>query len=208
MTIVNLASIQAFSVALPQLHLHHSVKTALLSVEAKYTGGIDDFESIWKYPVTVRQDSQRFVSKDSTVTVLWDRATWDRHKSRHRYLRALARFPRSTIFRCLLPILVVYAAWTCVVWKFKMKITGQALSYLSTPLGLMLAFRVNSVVTRFHEARQQWGMLIFNSRNIASMLAACPNAVNEEMRVRCCRLLVAFGWAAKAYSRFETNADV
>ena len=43
-----------------------------------------------------------------------------------------------------------------------------------------------------------------HARNIASLLSASAGeAVDEALRARCCRLLVAYGWAAKAHARWE-----
>ena len=97
----------------------------------------------------------------SLATTLWSQHMWDLHKSRKRYWRALVNFPTGTIFRGLAPVLSVIAAWTSVSYWQKWKVTGAALSYLASPLGLMLAFRVNSVVSRFHEGRSQWGQVRF-----------------------------------------------
>lgn len=185
----------------------------LCSVTSEALAAID---SIWKLPATIDKGpgsrrpsysgASSFVSKDSSVTVLWNRTMWDRHKSRKRYWRAITLFPQSTILRGLLPVVASFTIWAFVVWQFKFTFTSSALSYLSSPLSLMLAFRVNSVVSRFHEARQQWGQLTHKARDIAGVLAACDQ-VDEHVRARCCRLLVAFGWATKAHSRFETDAD-
>ena len=116
-------------------------------------------------------------------------------------------------------------------FNWRRKVTGAALSYLASPLGLMLAFRVNSVVSRFHEGRSQWGQvrfvpidptfpseddarplahllvqMIFNARNIASLISASEtDVVDDQVKATACRLLVAFGWAAKAHARYEDD---
>lgn len=170
-------------------------------------------ESIWTLPVTDEAKtpgrlSKAYVSRESSVSVLWDRQMWDSHKSRNRYWRAISGVPRGTIVRGLAPILAVIAAWASLSYWQRWKFTGAALSYLASPLALMLAFRVNSVVARFHEGRTQWGQMIFNARNIASLLSAAgSDVVDDETKARCCRLLVSFGWAAKAHTRYENDSS-
>ena len=68
-------------------------------------------------------------------------------------MRAVINAPKSTILRALAPMLAGIALWTSLSYWQRWKFTGSALSYLASPIGLMLAFRVNSVVSRFHEAR-------------------------------------------------------
>ena len=116
-------------------------------------------ESIWALPITNEFQTPspgtlaKRVSSKRTVAVLWARDTWDGYKSRRRYLRAVINAPKSTILRALAPMLAGIALWTSLSYWQRWKFTGSALSYLASPIGLMLAFRVNSVVSRFHEAR-------------------------------------------------------
>ena len=77
--------------------------------------------------------------------------------------RAVARCARS-----LAPSLLVLGAWSLIVARLQITLTANALGFLAGPLGLLRAFRVNSVVSRFHEARTVWEMMIFASRNLAS----------------------------------------
>lgn len=128
-------------------------------------------ESIWALPITDESltpgagGSSKLYgglsehTGSSLSTTLWDRHMWDLHKSRARYWRALGFFPKGTIFRALAPLLSVISVWTCVSYWQKWRFTSAALSYLAAPISLMLAFRVNSVVARFHEGRSQWGQV-------------------------------------------------
>mmetsp|Transcript_29833 Transcript_29833/g.66919 ORF Transcript_29833/g.66919 Transcript_29833/m.66919 type:complete len:376 (-) Transcript_29833:576-1703(-) len=170
---------------------------------------ISAIESIWKLPTTQSNSPggcPRFTSKEPSITVLWGRETWDRYQSRKRHWLSIIGFPQSSILRGLLPVLAAYAIWACVVWQRKWTLTSNSVTYLTSPLALMLAFRVNSVSTRLHEGRKLWGALICSARIIASVLAVCGEAVSKETRARCCRLLVAFVWSAKARTQFDGDS--
>lgn len=171
-------------------------------------------QSIWSLPCTKERPlpgapghfRQGKISHDSTVSVLWSQNTWAKHTRSDRYLRSLTTWPRSTIVRGLAPVLSFLGVWTYCVWKLRLTFTTGALGYLSSPLALLLAFRVNSVVARFHEARKLWGQAIFKARNLASLLAASPE-IDAPTRALCCRLLIAYGWTAKAATRYETDVE-
>ena len=110
------------------------------------------------------------------------------------------------VARSLAPSLLVLGAWSLIVARLQITLTANALGFLAGPLGLLLAFRVNSVVSRFHEARTVWEMMIFASRNLASTFAATEeDEMPTAARALCCRLLVAYGWAAKAAPRTPTR---
>jgi putative membrane protein len=48
--------------------------------------------------------------------------------------------------------------------------------------------------------------MIFNARNIASLISASEtDVVDDQVKATACRLLVAFGWAAKAHARYEDD---
>ena len=144
------------------------------------------------------------ISQDSTVSQLWGRAEWEKHTQPSRYWRNVITWPRSTILVTLNPVLLVLAAWSMVVFRNSYKLTAGALGYMASPLALLLAFRVNTAVARFHEARSQWGAAVLHARDLASIVA-CTKEVPLATRALVCRLLVAFGWAAKAAVRYEED---
>jgi len=145
------------------------------------------------------------VSRFTTVSKLWTHEDWERHVHPNRMLFNILTWPYSTIIRALWPVLLALLCWTRVVWLCQLSFTPTALGFLASPLGLLLAFRVNSVVARFHEARSMWGMLIFTARDASSTLAAAHAKIPLATRLRCCRLLVCFGWAVKAATRPEDD---
>ena len=176
---------------------------------------VNAIKSIWDLPITNEYltpspgaatpfGGVSMVSSESTVTTLWNRDIWDQHRSRARWWKTFINFPKSTILRGMLPLLGVVAAWTWVSWLAQWKLTGAAVGYIAAPLGLMLAFRVNSVVSRFHEGRSLWGATINDTRNIASLVSSAGNGPEEDaLKARCCRLLVCYAWAVKAADRYE-----
>jgi len=162
-------------------------------------------DSIWSLPSTQAGTRRALAARErdaSTHAELWARADWDDHTRKDRLLQILVRWPQSTLARALAPSLLVLSAWSCVVWKAHFTMTASALGWLATPLTLLLAFRVNSVIARLHEARTMWGQFIVTTRNLGEILAATST---DELpladRALCCRYLVAFGWCAKAATR-------
>jgi len=147
------------------------------------------------------------VSQESTVTVLWSRADWDKHVNSARYARALLNWPWSTVLRGLLPELAALLLWSCLAWWRHWTLTSGAVGWLASPLALLLAFRVNAAVSRFNEGRVLWGRVIWATRDLALMLAAAPRISHATCEL-CCRLLVSFGWAVKATVRTEGTTEL
>ena len=165
--------------------------------------------SIWTLPCTgegVRRVPMATETREGTHATLWGQTDWDEHTRRDRLLRVVLLSPWSRITHALVPTLLPLAAWTSIAWRLRLTLTTTALGYLASPLGLLLAFRVNSVVARFHEARAIWGKMIFTARDLASTLAATPeDELPLETRALCCRWLVAYAWCAKAAMRVEDD---
>ena len=116
--------------------------------------------SIWTLPCTgegVRRVPMATETREGTHATLWGQTDWDEHTRRDRLLRVVLLSPWSRITHALVPTLLPLAAWTSIAWRLRLTLTTTALGYLASPLGLLLAFRVNSVVARFHEARAIWG---------------------------------------------------
>merc|ERR1711977_818000 len=93
-------------------------------------------------------------------------------------------------------------AWSVFVFNRKLTITANGLGFLASPIGLLLAFRVNSCVSRFHAAREMWGKMTYECRDVASTLSACKE-INAETKARCGSLLAAYAWCAESASTFE-----
>jgi predicted membrane chloride channel (bestrophin family) len=144
------------------------------------------------------------ISRDSTITKLWDREDWARHMDGFRFFRHVLFWPRSTVVRSLFPTLCVFAGWTCVVSLLKLSLPLQALALSASPLALLLAFRVNSATARFSEARTQWGRAVLHARDAASIIATMHN-LSPTRASLCCRLLCSYGWAMKAVLRSESS---
>jgi len=164
-------------------------------------------DSIWALACT--QEGQRRAlaareTRESTHAMLWGKREWEQHTRPSRYLYVVLLWPYSKLAHALAPRVVALAAWSLLVWHLRLRLTATALGYLASPLALLLAFRVNSVVARLHEARGLWGQMTFTARNLASMLSAADtDEVPLATRALCCRLLVCYAWCAKTSVRFN-----
>jgi putative membrane protein len=74
-------------------------------------------------------------------------------------------------------------------------------SLLGIVLGLFLVFRVNSAYDRWYEGRKLWGLLLNNSRNLASKLNAMISVENKKDREFFQQMIPAFAFALKEHLR-------
>ena len=100
--------------------------------------------------------------KEATHATLWGKKEWDqqiayKHGPHRRYARVLARSIYSPLMRGLAPTIALLSVWSVFVFQRKLTITANGLGFLASPIGLLLAFRVNSCVSRFHAARGDVG---------------------------------------------------
>jgi len=167
---------------------------------------INNILSVLDLPIAERQENAKLISSGSSISKLWTKETWHRHRSRSRYMRNVISWPWSVIFRGLLPIMSIFAVWCTFVWSREIRFSPSALSFLASPLSLLLAFRVNNAVNRFHTARTQWGQLVLQSRTFASIFAAVDP--DFQSRERAARLLVAFSWSVKQLVNYEESDEV
>lgn len=144
------------------------------------------------------------ISRDSTITKLWTRDDWSKHMDAYRFWRHLIFWPRSTVVRSLLPLLLGLAAWTSVVFAGKLSLPISALALSVSPLALLLAFRVNAATARFSDARTLWGRAVLHARDAASIIATMGH-LPPATRDACCALLCSFGWALKAVLRSDDS---
>merc|ERR1719213_874188 len=166
-------------------------------------------DAIWSLPgtgpagVRSRMTKER---KEATHATLWGKKEWDqqiayKHGPHRRYARVLARSIYSPLMRGLAPSIALLSVWSVFVFQKKLTITANGLGFLASPIGLLLAFRVNSCVSRFHAAREMWGRMTFACRDVASTLSACDE-IDAATKARCA-LLTAYAWCAKSASTFE-----
>jgi len=167
----------------------------------------DHINQVLSLPLAQPSPRSPIISSGNTISKLWTAENWARHTSKKRYLFNVISWPRSTVLRGLLPLLTLLAVWSSVVWKMSIRFSPTSLSLLASPLALLLAFRVNNSISRFHMARQQWGLMVFHSRDFASVLNSCEG-ISTILRETCAKLLVAFGWCVKCAMRDEDCADV
>jgi putative membrane protein len=110
------------------------------------------------------------------------------------------------VVKTLMPALLIMGAYTGIVtflledyFKIEFNSTTVVHSLLGIVLGLFLVFRVNSAYDRWYEGRKLWGLLLNNSRNLASKLNTFISS--EEDRAFFNELIPAFAYALKDHLR-------
>lgn len=73
-------------------------------------------------------------------------------------------------------------------------------------LGFFIAFRNNNAYSRWWEARQLWGKLTNDVRNLCLKVRALPDLEAAD-RVEIGRLLIAFAWTLLNHLRLKQNVD-
>lgn len=73
-------------------------------------------------------------------------------------------------------------------------------------LGFFIAFRNNNAYARWWEARQVWGKLTNDSRNLCLKIRALPE-LDAADRTEIGRLLIAFAWTLLNHLRLKQNVD-
>ncbi|HET8860465.1 bestrophin family protein [Marivirga sp.] len=112
------------------------------------------------------------------------------------------------VVKSLLPFLLLMGIYTGIVTflledYFQIEFTSTTVvhSLLGIVLGLFLVFRVNSAYDRWYEGRKLWGLLLNNSRNLASKLNAFISKNDRQERVFFQELISAFAFALKNHLR-------
>jgi len=195
----------------PTPHVRPQPRAATINAsEDPLTAFAQSVDTIWSLPGTgpanVRSRMTR-ERKEATHATLWGKKEWDqqiayKHGPHRRYARVLARSIYSPLMRGLAPTIALLSVWSVFVFQRKLTITANGLGFLASPIGLLLAFRVNSCVSRFHAAREMWGRMTHQCRDVASTLSACSE-IDAETKARCGALLTAYAWCAKSASTFE-----
>lgn len=112
------------------------------------------------------------------------------------------------VVRTLFPFLTLMAIYTAIVtflledyFQLEFNSTTVVHSLLGIVLGLFLVFRVNSAYDRWYEGRKLWGLLLNNSRNLASKLNAMISPENGKDREFFQEMIPAFAFALKDHLR-------
>lgn len=91
------------------------------------------------------------------------------------------------------------------VLPYRFSSTHVVHSLLGIVLGLFLVFRVNSAYDRWWEGRKLWGLLLNNSRNLASKLAAFLPAEDDKSRNYFAQAIPNFAFSMKEHLREGVN---
>jgi len=112
------------------------------------------------------------------------------------------------VVKNLFPFLVIMGVYSALVtfliedyFQLDFHSTTVVHSLLGIVLGLFLVFRVNSAYDRWYEGRKLWGLLLNNSRNLASKLNAFIPKEDKTNRAFFQNLIPAFAFALRDHLR-------
>jgi putative membrane protein len=112
------------------------------------------------------------------------------------------------IVKSLFPFLTIIGIYTAIITyiienylTMEFHSTTVVHSLLGIVLGLFLVFRVNSAYDRWYEGRKLWGLLLNNSRNLASKLNAMVSMANDKDRMFFKEMIPALAYALKDHLR-------
>ncbi len=112
------------------------------------------------------------------------------------------------VVKTLMPFLLIMIIYTAILtfliedyFELDFHSTTVVHSLLGIVLGLFLVFRVNSAYDRWYEGRKLWGLLLNNSRNLASKLNAMISVENKKDREFFQQMIPAFAFALKEHLR-------
>jgi len=145
-------------------------------------------------------------------------ADWRQHRDAGRYWRHIAAMTRSRTVVALLSPTMFCVAQTAAVgayatlrpsgWPDAPQLGMEFFNLTSGALALLLVFRTDASYTRWDEARRQWGVFIFNGRNVVRTSLEAFAAPGLEPRA--CALIkwtIAFGVLLKLHLREDTKRD-
>lgn len=137
-----------------------------------------------------------------------------RYEPHPRWLSDIVRFPISYALRRAL-----YGALCMAIYSTVLVLALEATLQVPLPQGatafgvlggvvsLALAFRLNNAYARWWEGRQQWGMLVNHSRNLAALTQALWPAQDLAGRRRMAGLIGDFAVGLSAHLRGELRVD-
>lgn len=181
-------------------------------------GTLTDFlhdAGIWKSSSLMRQKlmaedpglNLTLVSDGTSVSMLFNQDTWDRHRRVSRYWSHVWTVLNSNILKRLFQPLTWLTALTVAVccynqytpsgWtKLVLSLTPHTL--LGACLSLLLVFRTNASYSRFTDARAQWGMLYRCTRDWCRLSALY---FPSTLRSKGARYVQVLAWVLKAHLR-------
>ena len=173
-------------------------------------------ESLEKAQLRMRNDFSFYESrKEPSFRRLFTHATWEYHTGRSllfRWRGVLANWRISSVLRNVGPAVALISAWSAAVSLVlphglgpgKTSAMGLALSLQGAAIGLLLVFRTNNAYSRLEVAREQWGDLIYLSREIVSK---CVTALDYPVVCAVCRYICAMTWSLRDKLRDAEERD-
>jgi len=157
--------------------------------------------------------------RDSSYIKSWKRTDWEHHQveSLARYTRHLVKWVLSPTARAIVPAVVGFVAWSCLV-VFVMHrsplITENASSFtggigsFTAPLSLLLALKTNRALNRLLEARKLVGQMFLATKSMSGVTAAYILPIDVTKALLIGRYLAVYGWIMKGYFREEDVAPL
>lgn len=124
------------------------------------------------------------------------------------WLKNLTNFYKSHVLRQLLTYVLLAGGLTALlcfvvidlmIWE--VRLTSSIFSLLGIILSILLVFRTNTAYDRWWEGRKQWGALVNNCRNLATMLQTMLPAANTDDRAYFAKHIANFCMALKEHLR-------
>ena len=128
---------------------------------------------------------ERRGSRAQTMTRLWERSTWEAHRSSYRWLEFLRDWPNSSILASIRgPLLSLLAISAALVAYNRLRparlpllaLPLAPLSLQATSIGLLLVFRTNQAHERLKEAQRSVAGLQSIVRELVELLRTSPRS--------------------------------
>ena len=175
-----------------------------------------DLKSLTNLPPTTLTTPCHLILRDRTYTLPWTLTHWSRHQapSLQRYWHHISNWIHSTTAASIVPVVAVELLWAVCVslaagWipRVELGITKftVTMTFLQSPVLLLLTLRTNRALDRLLEARRAWGSLNSNIRSLMGLV--CNYILPEDPRgaIVIARYLVVFSWTLKAVLRGEED---
>ena len=179
----------------------------------------DDIATIQELPPMPLTTPCSLISRDRTYTKTWTLADWKAHKARSlkRYSQHVAKWPRSSTAENILPMIPVVMAWGLVVSlaanfvpRVEMSITKftVTMTFLQSPVLLLLTLKTNRALDRLLEARRAWGALNRSTRSLMGLVCNYIMPQEPHGAILMARYLSIFCWSLKALLRNESDDEL
>ncbi|KAL1523630.1 hypothetical protein AB1Y20_018566 [Prymnesium parvum] len=152
-----------------------------------------------------------------TMTHLWDKRSWKRHRSLGRWWLFVRNWPSSSILKSIRPLINVLLLFTLLIIAVNrlaehaglgrpLQLPLAPLSLQAASIGLLVVFRNNQTHDRLKEAQRALGGLGPLGREIMQLLIVHVPPARARDVGHAARLLALYGWALKMQCRGEEQS--